>query len=115
MDFDAIPLYNKIILEPATPKEIRNVTNNHVLQKQKNVLGRSEAVPLKMYATCQHKKGLLKNKRIRNDRIRLLHMYVPFTKDTSHFAIVWNRKRWSVFELSAIAVNTKKKIWRSPE
>ena len=39
MDFEAIPLYNKIILGPATPKEVRNVTNKQVLQKQKNLLG----------------------------------------------------------------------------
>ena len=26
MDFETTPLYNKIILEPATPKEVRNVT-----------------------------------------------------------------------------------------
>ena len=35
MNFEATPLYNKIILGPATPKEIRKVTNKHVLQKQK--------------------------------------------------------------------------------
>ena len=45
MDFDAIPVYNKIILGPATPEEVRNVTNKHVLQKQKNVLGRSKVAP----------------------------------------------------------------------
>ena len=52
MDFEAIPLYNKIILGLATPKEVRNVTNKHVLQKQKNVLGKSKATPIKMYGTC---------------------------------------------------------------
>ena len=35
MNFEAIPLYNKIILGMETPKEVRNVTNKHVLQKQK--------------------------------------------------------------------------------
>ena len=60
MDFETITLYNKIRLGPATPQEIRNVTNKHVLQKQKNVLGRSEAAPIKMYGTCQHKRGLKK-------------------------------------------------------
>ena len=35
MDFEAIPLYNKIILGSTTPEEVRNVTNKHVLQKQK--------------------------------------------------------------------------------
>ena len=35
VNFEAIPLYNKIILRPATPEEVRNVTNKHVLQKQK--------------------------------------------------------------------------------
>ena len=38
-------------------------------QKQKNVLGRSEAVPIKLYGSLQHKKRLLK-KGQRNDRIR---------------------------------------------
>ena len=47
MDFEAIPLYNKIILRSATPEEARNVTNKHVLQKQKNVLGRSKGTPIK--------------------------------------------------------------------
>ena len=32
MDFETIPLYNKIILGPATPTEVRNVTNKHILQ-----------------------------------------------------------------------------------
>jgi len=49
MDFEAIPLYNKIILGPATPKEVRKVTNKYVLQKQKIVLGKSEAAPIKIY------------------------------------------------------------------
>ena len=44
MDFEAIPLYNKIILQSTTPKYVRNVTNKHMLQKQKNVLGKSKAV-----------------------------------------------------------------------
>ena len=44
MDFEAIPLYNKIILGPATPKKVHNVRNKHVLQKQKNVLGKSECM-----------------------------------------------------------------------
>ena len=47
VDFEAIPLYNKIILGSATLKEVQKVTNEHVLEKQKNVLGRSEAVPIK--------------------------------------------------------------------
>ena len=47
MDLEAIPLYNKIILGLETLKEVRKVTNEYVLQKQKNVLGRSEAVPIK--------------------------------------------------------------------
>ena len=51
VDFEAIPLYNKIILEPATLKEVRKVTNKHVLQKQKNVLGRSAAVPIKTFGS----------------------------------------------------------------
>ena len=40
MDFEAIPLYNKIILGPATPKEVRNVTNKYVWQKQKKCAGK---------------------------------------------------------------------------
>ena len=47
------------------------------------------------------------NKRIRPDRTRLLQKYVPYTKDTSHFWIVWNR---SVFEHSAMAVNTQRHL-----
>ena len=47
MNFETIPLYNKIILGPVTPKEVLNVTNKHVLQKQKNMLGRVEAGPIK--------------------------------------------------------------------
>ena len=43
MNFEAILLYNKIILRSATPKNVRNVTNKHVLQKEKNVLGRLKA------------------------------------------------------------------------
>ena len=60
----------------------------------------------------QHKRGLLKkeNKRRINDRTRLFQMYVPSTKDTSHFGIVWNRNTWSVFEPSAIGVNTQKHL-----
>ena len=54
MDFEAIPPYNKIILGPAISEEVRNVTNKHVLRKQKNVLGRSKAASIKMYGTCQH-------------------------------------------------------------
>ena len=52
VDFETIPLYNKIILESATSKEVRKVTNEHVLhKKQINVLGRSEAVPIKIYGS----------------------------------------------------------------
>ena len=40
MDFETIPLYNKIMLGPATPKEVRDVTNKHVLQKQKKWVGK---------------------------------------------------------------------------
>ena len=40
MDFETIPLYNKIILAPATSKEISIVTNKHVLQKQKKYAGK---------------------------------------------------------------------------
>ena len=36
---------------------------------------------------------------------RLLQKYVPSTKGTSHFGIVRNRNRWSVFEPSAITVS----------
>ena len=36
--FEATPLYNKIILGPATSKEVPKVTNKHMLQQQKNVL-----------------------------------------------------------------------------
>ena len=35
MDSEAIPLYNKITSGAATPEEVRNVTDKHVLQKQK--------------------------------------------------------------------------------
>ena len=72
MDFEAIPLYNKIRLGPATLKEVRKVTNEHVLQKQKNVLGRSKAVSIKNIRFVTTKKGLLKkeNKRTINDRTR---------------------------------------------
>ena len=45
MDFEAIPSYNKIILRSATSEEVRNVTNKHVLQKQKNVPETSKAAP----------------------------------------------------------------------
>ena len=31
MDFEAIPLYNKIILGSATPEQVRNLMNKHVL------------------------------------------------------------------------------------
>ena len=57
MDFEAIPLYNKIILGPVTAKEVRNVTNKHVLQKQKNVLGISEAAPIKITVRDNIKRG----------------------------------------------------------
>ena len=40
--------------------------------------------------------------------------YVPSTKYTSHFGIVWNRNRWSVFEPSAIAVNTQQHLATTP-
>ena len=40
MDFEAIPLYDKIILGPAKPKEVRDVTNKHVLQKLKKCAGK---------------------------------------------------------------------------
>ena len=45
MDFEAIPLYNEIILGPTTPKAVRNVTNKHVAETEKNVLGKSKAAP----------------------------------------------------------------------
>ena len=60
MDFEAILLYNKIILGSATPKGVRNITNKYVLQKQKNVLEKSKATPIKMYGTCQRNKDLKK-------------------------------------------------------
>ena len=40
MDFEAIPLYGKNILRSATSEE---VWNKHVLQKHKNMFGRSKA------------------------------------------------------------------------
>ena len=62
MDFEAISLYNKIILGPATPKEVRNVTNKQVLQKQKNVLGKSEATLIKNIRFVTAQKGGVKKK-----------------------------------------------------
>ena len=62
MNFETIQLYNKIILGPATPTEVRNVTNKHVLQKQKKCADRKKAAPIKRYGTCQHKRGFLKKK-----------------------------------------------------
>ena len=51
MDFEAIPLYNKIILGPATPKEVRKVTNKHehMLRQQKNVAGKIKSGANKKY------------------------------------------------------------------
>ena len=111
MDFEAIRLYNKIILGPATPKEIQNVMNKHVLQKQKKCAWKIKSGANKKGTVRASTRGLKKeNKRIRSDRTRLLQKYVPYTKGTSHFGIVWNRNRWSVFEHSAIAVNTQKHL-----
>ena len=62
MDFETKPLYNKMIVGPATPKEVRNVTNKHVLQKQKKYAWEIKNGAVKMYGTCQNKKGLLKKK-----------------------------------------------------
>ena len=61
MDFEEIPLYNKIISGPSTTKEVRKVTNKHVLQKQKNVLERSEAAPIKKYTVRDNIKRAVKN------------------------------------------------------
>ena len=36
--------------------------------------------------------------------------YLPSTKGTSYFGVVWNWNRWSVFEPSAIAVNIRKHV-----
>ena len=57
-------LYNKLILGPTTLKEVRKVTKEHVLQKQKNVLGRSEAVPIKNIRFVTAYKGAVKKKKI---------------------------------------------------
>ena len=54
MDFEDIPLYDKIILGPATPEEIRDVTNKHVLQKQKKCAWEIKSGAIKMYDMCQH-------------------------------------------------------------
>ena len=106
MDFEAIPLYSKNILRPATSEEVQNITNKHVLQKQKKCAWEIKSGAIKMYGACQHQEAVKKdNKRIKNDRIRLLQKYVPSTKGTSHFGIVWNRNRWSVFEPSAITIS----------
>ena len=61
MDLEAIPLCNKIILPPATTKEVITTSNTQrssgsdertrVAQKQKNMLGRSEAVTIKIYGS----------------------------------------------------------------
>ena len=40
MDFEAILLYNKIILE-----KVQNITNQHVLWKEKKCVWRSKAAP----------------------------------------------------------------------
>ena len=40
MDFEAIPLYDKIVSGPVTSEEVRNVTNKHVSQKQKKFVGK---------------------------------------------------------------------------
>ena len=107
MIFEAILLYYKIILGPKTPKEVRNVTNKHVLQKHKECAGKIKSGANKKGAVRASTKEALKkeNKRIRPHQTRLLRKYVPYTKGTSHFGILWNRNRWSVFELSAITVS----------
>ena len=57
MDFEAIPLYSKNILRPATSEEVRNVTNKHVLQKQKKMCLEDQKQRHKIYGTCQHKRS----------------------------------------------------------
>ena len=51
MDFEAIQLYNKNILRPATWEEVRN---KHVLQKQKECV-EDQKRRHKMYGTFQDK------------------------------------------------------------
>ena len=73
---------------------------------------RSKAAPIEKvrYVPAQRRFFKKENKRIRPDRTCLLQKYVPYTKSTSHFGIVWNWNRWSVFEPSAIAVNIRKNL-----
>ena len=40
VDFEAIPLYNKIILGPETSKEVQKVTNEHMLHKTEKCAGK---------------------------------------------------------------------------
>ena len=87
MDFGAVVLYNKIILGPATPEEIRNVTNKHVLQKQKNCAGKIKSSANKKCTVRTSIKEAFKkeNKRIRNDRTRLLQEVRAY--DKRYFAL----------------------------
>ena len=62
MDFEAIPLYNKIILGPATSEEVQNVTNKHVLQKQKKMYLEDQKRRHKKCTVHASTKGLLKKK-----------------------------------------------------
>ena len=62
MDFETIPLYNKIILGPATTGEVRNVTKKHVLQKQKKWAGKIKKGANKKCTVRASIKGLLKKK-----------------------------------------------------
>ena len=59
---------------------------NTSYRNRKNVLGRSKAALIKKGTVRASIKEAFKkeNKRIRNDRTRLLHEYAPSTKDTSH-------------------------------
>ena len=87
MNFEAIPLYSKIILGPAKSEEVRNVTNKHVLQKQKKICLENQKRHHKMYGTCQGKRVPLKNeiKELEMTKHVCYRKYVCFTKDTYHF------------------------------
>ena len=76
MNFEAVPLYNKIILRLETPKKVRKVTDKHVLQKQKESVGKIKSGAKKCTVCVSTKEALRKQ----NNRIKMTeHVYCRST------------------------------------
>ena len=95
MDFEAIPLYNKIILGPATPTKVRKVTNKHVLQKQKKCDGKIQSGANKKGTVRVSIKEAFKkeNKQIRPERTRLLQKTQKILRTSGLYGIGTFRHR----------------------